>query len=177
MHIEPSKRQDIKHRAAKELRSYCYITLYLYVCLLIFYTSRTLMSESAGLAHSYEYGTAFIKALILAKFILLAHGLHYGERFRNRPLIYPTIYAALAFFLLLAVLSVAEAVLGAWLHGATTQQLWLEAAQKSVPMALANGLAMFIVLLNYFAFRNVAIYLGEGKLFALFFKERTDKGD
>jgi len=45
-------------------------------------------NENIGLWH---FGYALVKALLLAKFILLGHMFHIGEREHGRPLIYSSL--------------------------------------------------------------------------------------
>jgi hypothetical protein len=49
-----------------------------------------------------------VKALILAKFLLLGRMLHVGTRFRDKPLIWPTLYHALMFLIVLLILTTLE---------------------------------------------------------------------
>ena len=51
---------------------------------------------------------AIVKALLLAKFMLLGRALKIGERDNTRPLIWPTLRRALAFLVLLVALTTIE---------------------------------------------------------------------
>ena len=52
-----------------------------------------------------------MKALLLAKFMLMGRMLQIGKRFRNKPLIWPTLYHSLMFLLLLLILTTLEELL------------------------------------------------------------------
>ena len=45
----------------------------------------------------FEYGWALLKALVLAKVILIGEILHLGERFHDRPLLVSTLWKTLMF--------------------------------------------------------------------------------
>ena len=51
------------------------------------------------------WGVAIVKALLLAKFMLIGRALKIGERNNTRPLIWPTLHKAFAFLVLLVVLA------------------------------------------------------------------------
>lgn len=60
-----------------------------------------------GITHT-NCGIAGIKAVILAKFMLVRRMLHIGERFRDNPLIWPTLHYALMTLIALLILTTAE---------------------------------------------------------------------
>jgi hypothetical protein len=59
------------------------------------------------------WGIAIVKALLLAKFMLVGRALKIGEGNTTRPLVWPTLYRAFAFLVLLVILTIIEeAVVG-----------------------------------------------------------------
>ena len=94
-------------KIAGEFTQLLQIALYLYVCLgaLLLYTASIAGVQTIAFAH---FGYAAVKALVLAKFVLLGHWLHLGERGRRRLMIVSVLYQALALWGLLIVLSVLE---------------------------------------------------------------------
>ena len=72
------------------------IFAYLAIFFLVFrFYTRLVLSEYQ--INYFEYGLTLLKALALAKIILTAEALRLGDRFRERPLIVPTLYATLVF--------------------------------------------------------------------------------
>src|SRR5471030_2973494 len=153
-----------------EFKQLLQIALYLYVCLgaLLLYASSV-----AGARVEYAHlGYAAVKALILAKFILMGHWLHLGEGRRNRLLIYSVLYQTLAIWLLLVVLSVLEQfVEGAW-HGHSIGAGLAELRLNSFSRILAQSLILFLVLLPYVALRQLSAIMGPGTLKQIFFSAR-----
>ena len=86
------------------------LALYLYICIgaVVLLKSAVLRDVGVDIA---IWGIAIVKALILAKFMLIGRDLKLGRRFRDRPLIWPIIYHALIFLILLLVLTTMEEIL------------------------------------------------------------------
>jgi hypothetical protein len=126
--------------------------------------------ENIGLWH---FGYAIVKALLLAKFILLGHMLHIGERLRGRPLFYSSLYQALALCLLLIVLLGLEEGVVALVQGQTIRASIGAVLGSSRHLILAQGLLMFLLLLPYVAFLQLNEALGAGNLKRLFFASRS----
>jgi len=62
-------------------------------------------------ASAYDHlGLAIVKAALRAKFMLLGRAVHIGERFRNLPLIVPTLHKSFLFLSLLVVLTLIEEI-------------------------------------------------------------------
>ena len=159
----------VKQVARREALSFARIFAYFYICLGVMVIYRTAILHSVG-ASVFPFGFALVKALVLAKVIMLAHGVRLGERYDNLPAIYPTLYASVVFFVLLVVMSlVEEAVRGFW-NGVALADILSGIGGGSLVQAVAGSLFMFVVLVNYFAFRQIARRLGEGRLFAMFFR-------
>jgi hypothetical protein len=163
----PSK-AAIVHRVRHTLEEYAIIAAYLYVCFGAMLLLRASVLKDAGIGYM-PWGLAAIKALILGKFMLLGNEMGLGERFAGKPLIYPTLYRSLVFVVYLFVLMVIEEVVVGAVHGHTiAQSLYDVVGNKFFEMA-ASVVIMFAALFPYFAFRQLAAMLGEGRLRRLFF--------
>src|SRR5262245_25926636 len=62
-----------------------------------------------------HYGLAVLKALVLAKVILIADVFHLGQRFESKPLIVSSLYKTIVFTLWVGVVSVLESAIRGWL--------------------------------------------------------------
>lgn len=69
----------------------CY--LWVIFALLVVHTSVILAEHRIAFA---EHGLALINALALAKVMLVARDLHFADRFKEAPLIYPTLFKSAA---------------------------------------------------------------------------------
>lgn len=166
--------ETIAQRAKNELREYALLSLYLFVCFgaLILYKAAILGEEGISYLPS---GLAAIKALILAKFIMLGHMIRLGDRRRSR-MVYVIAYKALLYLILLLVLSVVEEVIVGLVHGRTSAASLAEFGGDKLPQTLATSLIMLLILIPYLASREVDVALGEGRLWTLLFDEPQSAG-
>ena len=101
MSVNQSSRPALRERAMSELKELFYITAYLFVVFgaLSFYKSAILEAEGV---HWLPWGFALIKAVILAKFIMIGRALYGGGGHRTKPLIWQIVNKSVAFLILVA---------------------------------------------------------------------------
>ena len=109
-----------REHAIEKLREFTILTAYLYVCFAAVIYFKAAVLHTQGIAYA-PLGVGIVKAAICAKFMLMGRMLHIGERFKNYPLIIPTLHRAFVFLLLLAVLTLAEEAFVGLIHG---RKLW-----------------------------------------------------
>jgi hypothetical protein len=163
-------KEGFKSKLSHELKELLSVFFFLAPFFCAFVTYRMLLLNEFELAYFY-YGSALASALVLSKVILLGEYAHLGRRQENRPLIVSTLYKSLLFGLLAAAFRIAEEAVKQLLFrkgpfhplgGLDTDEL------------LARALIMFCAFIPFFALREIARVLGEGRLFGLFFGGRTD---
>lgn len=162
-------RETLGARMRNELVEYLAIVVYLAVCFgaLLFYKATIL--ESAGV-ETARVGIAIIKALILGKFVLILESLKVGKGKKPaRILALGIVKKATLFTLLLIVLNAIEEAAVGFIHGEEPTAALKEMGGGARPEALATALLMFLVLIPYFAFRDIAASLGEETLLRLLF--------
>lgn len=162
----------LRERALDEFKAFVVLSLYLYVCLgaVILYKSAIL--STVGVAFE-TWGIAAVKAMVLAKFMLLARALHIERQHRSKPLIWPICTHAFVFLLVLLVLTtIEELVIGA-IHHRTVSESLGHVVGSSVLVAVATCILMFLILVPYSAFICLADALGEREVFRLFFIDRS----
>ena len=103
-------------RITEELRRIIITTSYLFVCFsaVLFYRMAVLHSYGIDFA---PFGLAAIKALVMGTVIMLGHMTGIGDRYKDKPVIYPVLHHSLLFLALLIVLSLAEETIKGWFHG------------------------------------------------------------
>jgi len=166
----PSK-TPLAQRAADELREFAVIAVYLYICFaaLLYLKATILRAHDIAFA---PFGLAAAKALICAKFVSLGHMVHVGERFKSRPLIWPTLYKSLAFLVLLLVLNAVEEVLVGLLHHRAAVDSLAEIGGGTLDQLIATSVIGLLILIPFFAFRELGAVLGERNLVRLFLQPR-----
>jgi len=155
-----------------ELKEYAAISLYLYICFAVIVLYKTAVLRAHGVDYA-PYGLAAIKALILAKFMLVGEATKMGGRYRNKALIFPIIHKSLVFLVLLVVLSVIEEVVAGAFRGRSVATSLSEFAGGTWLQIIATALLLLLILLPYFAFRQIGEYLGRGSLHRMLFVEGT----
>ena len=164
-------RPGLVHKAAEELKTMLALAAYLYIGLGALLLERTALLQAQGVNYA-AWGGAAVKALVLAKFMLIGHALHLGERHQHRPLIWPTLYMGLMFLILLLVLTtIEEIVVGVIQHRPFAESL-THIAGQTIFEVIGNLLLMFLILLPYCAFRSLGTVLGDGALLRMFFVSR-----
>ena len=164
-----TRRATLARRARNELIEYIRIAGYLAVCFgaLLFYKATIL--ESQGV-ETTRVALAIVKALILGKFMLLLQSLKVGHGKRGTGvLIVDILKKALLFTILLLVLSAVEEVLVGTFHGENARNALKTLGGGTAPQLIATTLLMFLILIPYFAYREIADKLGEEALSKLLF--------
>lgn len=164
------KRTGWKRKILHEMAEYWANVFYLAVFFSVFINYRRLI-----LAHyqiSYEdYGVAIINALVLAKVILVAEGLHIGRRFEGRPLVFSTIYKTFLFTFCVVIFNAAESMISSFIRGRDQMEVVDELISRYNYEWLAGCLVVFFVFIPFFALRELNRVMGEGIIGRLFFKD------
>ena len=128
------------------------------------------------MSNSPPWGIAIVKAVVLAKFMLLGDAMGLGARITARPLIWPTLRRAFAFLVLLIILTIIEeAVVGLFHHRSIAASLG-ELFGPRLEETIAGYLIMLLVLIPFFGFRILDEALGKDRLARMFFIEREPIG-
>jgi hypothetical protein len=157
----------LRAEAARELRLLLIISTYLYVCFsaLLFFKAAILHGEGIGFA---PWGIAVVKAVVLAKFIMIGEALHVGNRMRSLPLIWATAYKAGVFLAFLIVLTLIEEAVIEVLHGhRAAPALAAEFGGARLTETVASCIVLLLILIPFFTYRGFDAALGKGALLQL----------
>jgi hypothetical protein len=105
-------------------------------------------------------------------FMLVGRAVRIGERFRNLPLIVPTLHKSFVFLVLLVVLTLIEEIVVGAIHGETIMHSVSGIAGGTLHQLVATILIIFLILTPYFAFRSLGQIIGDKILVRLFFERR-----
>jgi hypothetical protein len=169
------KAAAIRSKLAEEFKAMLALAAYLYICFGAVILFKSAVLREAGI-HNEIWGTAAIKALILAKFMLLGRMLHVGTRFRDKPLIWPTLYNALMFLIVLLVLSTLEELIVGSIHARAIVDSLTHVVGPIFFEGLAICLILFLILVPYSAFICLSDVVGEHETIRLFFVSRDVDG-
>jgi hypothetical protein len=167
-----SERLDrVKQKSLAEGRKLLWIFLYLWVLLGLFAVHKSIVLNEPNFF--YHEGFAFINAWLLAKVMLTAEVFHVPDNLKHKPLIYPIVFRSAVFsMILISFYLLEEVLLGMW-HGKTLTDSIPAIGGGSLEGTILIAILMFIVLMPFFALRELGRDIGEDKLYELFFVRRT----
>jgi hypothetical protein len=113
---------------------------------------------------------------VLAKIMFIAEAFHVADNLKHKPLIYPIVYKSAVFSLILISFHVLEEVLTGMWHGKTVTQTITALTGGRLEEILVAGVIMFVVLMPFFALREIGRDIGDDRLFEQFFVRRTPYG-
>jgi hypothetical protein len=119
-----------------------------------------------------EWGISLIKALILAKVILIVDLLPISHRLEDKPLIIPTLYKTFTFSLWVALFALVESAIRGFLQGKGLAGALDHLLSEGAYEFFARCLVAFCAFIPYFAFKELGRELGKGKLGELFFRKK-----
>jgi hypothetical protein len=163
---ENSKKVGMKQKAAHELQEFAGISLYLafFFCSIAAYSA--LLMNQFHISY-FNYGTAMINALVIAKVILIGEYAHLGQKQERKPLFQSALYKALLFGFLVLGFHIIEEVIKVLWHG----EILVSSFHKiRVEELLARTLIVFCTFIPLFAFRELGRVMGEEKFRDLFFR-------
>jgi biotin carboxyl carrier protein len=169
--MEDDRLHRLKTGAIEETRKLFGIFIYFWVLLSLFSFHKALVLNEEYLI--YHQGFAFINALALAKVVLVGEYFHLGDRLKDRPLIYPILFKSAIFAVLLICFHLIEETLIGVLQGKTLSQSIPSIGGGTLQGILMVGIIMFVVLMPFFAFRELDRAIGSEELHSLLFGAKT----
>lgn len=151
-----------------ELKQFMILSVYLYICFgaVILYAVSVLRSH--GVDYS-PYGIALIRALIMAKFILIGDSLDIGKIHGHVILIHSVMYKSIIYLVFLIILSVLEEVAMGLLHGHAAVAVLSGIGGGTGLQILAKCFLLWLILLPIVGIQEISKVLGPGVLHRMFF--------
>lgn len=159
---------SLRKRVWREFLKFAVIFAYLWLLLAIFDVFQSIVLAEHGLNYRAQ-GFAFVNALMLAKVMLLGEEARLGRRFENRALIYPIMYKSLIFSILLMSMHIAERIIMGVIDGKDIAAAIDELQEVHLRIILSSAAVIFVALIPFFAFKELARVIGEGVLLSLLF--------
>jgi hypothetical protein len=172
MSDDAAAKPGLRQRATDELKEFLVIALYLLICFTALLYLKAAILRAEGIAFA-PFGIAVVKALILAKFMSVGHMLHIGERYKDRALIWPTLYRSATFLGFLFVLDAIEEVVVGLLHHKPIATSLLDIGGGTRDQFIATLIVMMLILIPFFAFRALGEIVGESNLARVFLHSRA----
>ena len=168
-YAKAEQRSRVLDIVVREVKKFGTLFLYLALVFGVFTLHQWVVLASNHISYVF-YGASVINALILAKIMHVAEALHFGERFRDKPLAYPILYKSVAFGLLLVVAYVVEEVIVGVLKGESLAQSVPDLGGGTPAGLLAVTVIMCVALIPFFAFKELRRVYGGAEFDSLVFK-------
>ncbi|WP_158822503.1 hypothetical protein [Granulicella sp. S156] len=167
---EINTKTTLWQRAIRELKAFVLLTAYFYVTFGSVIFMKAAILHTHGI-HYVAWGSAIVKAVLIAKFMLVGRALKIGEGYKGQPLIWPTLHKAFGFLLLLVIMTaIEEAVVGLFHHRSISAMVG-ELIGPRLGESVAEIVFLLLVLIPFVAFSVLADALGEVRLQKMFFTE------
>lgn len=169
MEIKDTSHMSFGDWIVDEICSFAILAGYLFVCFSALLYMKFSILEAQGVSFA-PWGFAALKAVIVAKFMLITRRLdgHRGEE--NLPLIIPTLYKSVAMLVILVVLMAIEEVVVEYIHGRTMWQSLAEIGGGTLHQRVATIVVLLLILFPFFAVRALGDRIGHRKLARMFFQ-------
>jgi len=167
--------RNLKERALLEFKTFLGIFLYLWVVFALLSIHESIIRAQHNLDFT-AHTLAIINAFVLAKILLVGEYLHLGAGFNEKPLVYPVLYKSLVFSIFLTGFHVAERMIVGMMRGKSFAESFSVIGGGRLESILSIGALMFVMLIPFFAFRELGRMIGEEKLRALIYGPKTKAG-
>lgn len=161
----------LKQKVYRGFKEYLAISCYLWLVFGLFLLYQSVILAEHHISFAAK-GLALINALALGKVMLIAEELHFADRFKNEPLIYPTLYKSAAFALVLGCFKIVEEAAIGLYHGKGFSESISTIGGGTLEGILTLTALLGILLIPFFGFTELRSVLGEEKLRRLFFTSR-----
>src|SRR5215471_10389489 len=166
------RKPGLKARAISTGKKTLIIMLYLWAVLAVLNLHKTVVLQQQHIDYN-GLGVAIINAVVLVKVMLVADDLKVGTRFRDKSLIYHTLYASFWFAVVLVGFHIIEGAVMALLHSKPLSESLADLGAGDLRGVLSIGAIAFVRLIPFFLFREIGHVVGEDQLWGLVFKRGT----
>jgi hypothetical protein len=173
--IMNAPKPTLKQRAYRGMKEYLIISFYLWVIFGLFALYKSVILAQYQIAFA-AHGFALINALALAKVMVVARELRFGDQFKEAPLIVPTLFKSTAFAILLGCFKILEETLVGLYRGESFDES-IKAIGGGTLWGILTLMALLAgLLIPFFGFTELRRVFGEDKLEKLFFSSRRPSG-
>jgi hypothetical protein len=159
-------RKNRRQKIIKEIKKFLTMTAYLWVLFFLFSLHESIVLSQYHIGYTF-FGIPIVNALVLAKVMLVADDLHLGERFKERPLIYPIVYKSIMFAIVFIIFHILEESLIGMFRGRPISESLSSVGGGSLGGILSRAAILVVALGPFFAFREIGRAIGERELRSL----------
>jgi hypothetical protein len=169
---EPEHTRTLKERVLDSIRTFMQMFLYLWLVFGLLAVHQSIILSQYKIDYR-PHGLAFFNALVFAKVMLIAEDLRLGDRFNDKPLIYPVLFKSLLFAIALICFHIIEhTLIGMW-HGQSVAESLSEIGANRLRGILSFSVIATVALIPFFILREISRVTGKEKFWSLFFRSRN----
>ncbi len=171
--VEEKRENGLKAKIWKEMKSFFWIFLYLYIVFGFYTLAVGIAHRQDGMA-SVSHGFAAINAAVFGKVILIAEQMEFGSQIRSARLVTLIAWQSFLFTLLLIASHFLEHAILSYFHTGAFE-ITLDLGGGGWLGLLMVSLMMFFALVPFFAYRVLSETIGPDLFHALLFKKRRPR--
>ena len=162
----------LKERALESIKTFIQMFLYLWLVFGLLAIHQSIILSQYQIDYQ-SHGLAVINALVFAKVMLIAEDLRLGDRFDDKPIIYPILFKSLLFAMALICFHIVEHVLIGMLHGQKVAEAFSEIGANKLRGVVSFSVIATVALIPFFALRQLSRVIGKDKFWSLFFRRAS----
>jgi hypothetical protein len=171
-HGEQEHARSLKERVVDSIKTFVQMFLYLWLVFGLLAIHQSIILSQYQIDYR-SHGLAFLNALVFAKVMLVAEDLRLGDRFSDKPLIYPVLFKSLLFAIALICFHIVEHILiGMW-HGHSVAETLSEIGANRLRGILSYSVIATVALIPFFILREISRTIGSNRFWSLFFRNRN----
>jgi len=163
--------RSLKERVLDSIKTFMQMFLYLWLVFGLLAVHQSIILSQYQIDYR-SHGLAFFNALVFAKVMLIAEDLSLGDRFNEKPLIYPVLFKSLLFAIALICFHIVEhTLIGMW-HGRSVAESFSEIGVNKLRGILSYSVIATVALIPFFILREMSRVIGKDQFWSLFFRRR-----
>ena len=159
-----------KQKLLHEMTEYWINVAYLTILFAVFTSYRRLLLADFDIGYA-NWGVSFLKALFLAKVIMIGSAFHSGRALESKPLVFLTLYKSALFTLWVFIFTIVESAIRGFIHGKGLAGALDHVLSEGVHVFYAKCLVVFVAFIPFFAFKELSRVFGKGVIWRLFFRK------
>src|SRR5215470_13045911 len=149
-----------KRKLFLEMTAYWINVLYLTILFAVFTSYRRLILANYNIGYA-NWGISFLKAMVLAKVIMIGGLVHLGRRLENKPLILPTLFQSALFTCWVTLFALGESTVRGLFHGKGMAGALEHLLSEGTHEFYAKCLVVFVAFIPF-----LALVQSDGNVFA-----------
>jgi hypothetical protein len=166
-------KKNWKQRLFHEFTEYWWNVLYMALVFsaIIFYRRLVLAQYEIYLD---DYFSGVIKALVIAKVVMLGAFLRISRKYEHKPLVFPVLYKAVLFTLWVMLFDIVEVFIRIFIKTPALMEAFDQLKNHLTDVWLGGALLIFFSFIPFFAFKELVRVLGKEKIRELFLQRHSE---